>query len=207
MNKMLITTVAVTLLISGCGDKEDAASGQAEPSAVEKAMESAGDAMDSATDMASDAAESAGDAASDAMDSATDMASDAAESAGDAASDVADSAAAMAAGATESVSDAADDAGDMMSDATETAGAAGDGGAIGQEVYTKSCLACHAVGVAGAPKLGDKAAWAPRIATGMDALLASTINGKNVMPPRGTCMSCSDDDLKAAVEYMVSQSQ
>jgi cytochrome c5 len=63
------------------------------------------------------------------------------------------------------------------------------------------------MGVAGAPKQGDKAAWAPRIATGMDALVASAINGKNIMPPRGACASCSDDDIKAAVQYMVSQSK
>ena len=79
--------------------------------------------------------------------------------------------------------------------------------ADGQQVYKNSCQSCHAAGVAGSPKLGDKAAWAPRIATGMDALVASAINGKGIMPPKGACASCSDDDLKAAVEYMVSESQ
>ena len=79
--------------------------------------------------------------------------------------------------------------------------------ADGQQVYKNSCQSCHAAGVAGAPKLGDKAAWAPRIATGMDALVASSINGKGIMPPKGACASCSDDDLKASVEYMVSESQ
>ncbi len=79
--------------------------------------------------------------------------------------------------------------------------------ADGQQIYQASCQACHATGAAGAPKVGDKEAWAPRIATGMDALLSSAINGKNAMPPKGACMSCSDDDLKAAIEYMVSQSQ
>ncbi len=79
--------------------------------------------------------------------------------------------------------------------------------ADGEQIYKQSCQGCHATGAAGAPKLGDKAAWAPRIATGMDAMVASSINGKGVMPPKGTCMSCSDDDLKAAVEYMVNQSK
>jgi cytochrome c5 len=55
--------------------------------------------------------------------------------------------------------------------------------------------------------LGDKEAWAPRIATGVDAMLAVAIQGKNAMPPKGACMSCSDAELKAAIEYMVSQSQ
>ena len=79
--------------------------------------------------------------------------------------------------------------------------------ADGQAVYQKSCQSCHAAGVANAPKLGDKEAWAPRIALGMDALVASAIKGKNAMPPKGACMNCSDDDLKAAIEYMVSQSK
>ncbi len=77
--------------------------------------------------------------------------------------------------------------------------------ADGPAVYQKSCQACHATGVAGAPKLGDKEAWAPRIATGIDAMVAVVISGKGAMPPKGACMDCSDDDLKAAVEYMVSQ--
>jgi cytochrome c5 len=84
---------------------------------------------------------------------------------------------------------------------------AGTALADGQQVYQASCQACHATGAANAPKLGDKEAWAPRIAQGMDALLASAMNGKNAMPPKGACASCTEDDLKAAVEYMVSQSQ
>ena len=79
--------------------------------------------------------------------------------------------------------------------------------ADGQKTYQSSCQSCHASGVAGSPKLGDKAAWAPRIATGVDAMLAVAIKGKGAMPPRGACAACTDDDLKAAIEYMVSQSQ
>ena len=86
----------------------------------------------------------------------------------------------------------------------------GSGGSVladGKEVYKASCQACHAAGVAGSPKVGDKDAWAPRIATGIDALVASVINGKGIMPPKGACASCSEDDMKAAVEYMVSESE
>jgi cytochrome c5 len=83
---------------------------------------------------------------------------------------------------------------------TQTASAAG------QNIYQKSCQACHATGAAGAPKLGDKDAWAPRIAKGNDALLSSVKNGLKAMPPKGTCMSCSEDELRAAMEYMVGQS-
>ena len=79
--------------------------------------------------------------------------------------------------------------------------------ADGQKTYQATCQACHAAGIANAPKLGDKEAWAPRIATGIDAMLAVAIKGKGAMPPKGTCMACTDDELKAAIEYMVSQSQ
>jgi len=83
--------------------------------------------------------------------------------------------------------------------ATQTAAADGQG------IYKASCQACHAAGVAGAPKLGDKDAWAPRIAKGSDAMYTSVIKGLNAMPPKGACMSCSEDELRAAVDYMVEQ--
>jgi cytochrome c5 len=83
--------------------------------------------------------------------------------------------------------------------ATKT-GAAGAGG---KDVYDKVCTACHAAGVAGAPKFGDKAAWAPRINQGKDALYASALKGKGVMPPKGGNPALSDADVKAAVDYMV----
>jgi len=94
--------------------------------------------------------------------------------------------------------------------ATETAAAApaaASGAAAGEAIYNKACIACHAAGVAGAPKLGDAAAWEPRIAKGIDALLETAINGLNAMPPRGTCMDCSDDDLRNAIEFMTSKAQ
>jgi len=81
--------------------------------------------------------------------------------------------------------------------------AAGIASADGKQIYDTKCFMCHKAGVANAPKLGDKAAWEPRIATGMDAMLAVAIKGKGAMPPKGTCMECSDDDLKAAIQYMV----
>jgi cytochrome c5 len=72
----------------------------------------------------------------------------------------------------------------------------------GKKVYDTYCAACHVAGVAGAPKFGDKAAWAPRIATGMDALYSAVIKGKGAMPAKGGSPA-SDDDIKAAVQYMV----
>ena len=68
-------------------------------------------------------------------------------------------------------------------------------------LYTQACAACHVAGVAGAPKLGDKAAWAPRIATGVDAMTASVIKGKGAMPPKGGS-AASDADIRAVVVYM-----
>lgn len=79
--------------------------------------------------------------------------------------------------------------------------------ADGRAIYKQVCFTCHDAGIAGAPKLGDKAAWAARIATGMDALYATSINGKGAMPPKGGRMDMSDDDIKAAVDYMVAESK
>ena len=77
----------------------------------------------------------------------------------------------------------------------------------GKKVFDSVCTACHTAGVAGAPKLGDKAAWAPRIKTGVDTLVQSVTKGKGAMPPKGGNPSLSDADLRAAVEFMVSQSK
>jgi len=79
------------------------------------------------------------------------------------------------------------------------------GGASVESNFNKSCATCHNAGVAGAPKFGDVVAWAPRIEKGMDVLYSSTINGlPPAMPQKGMCFSCSDDDLRALVDYMVS---
>jgi cytochrome c5 len=90
-----------------------------------------------------------------------------------------------------------------------SAPAAASGGAArsGEQIFSSTCTACHGTGAMGAPKVGDAAAWAPRIDKGMDTLLNHAINGFNMMPARGTCADCSDDELKNAIEYMVSQSK
>ena len=75
--------------------------------------------------------------------------------------------------------------------------------ADGKAVYDKTCVACHAAGVANAPKLGDKAAGAPRVATGRDALFASVVKGKGAMPPKAGAADLKDDDIKAAIDYML----
>ncbi|MCG6877032.1 MAG: c-type cytochrome [Betaproteobacteria bacterium] len=81
--------------------------------------------------------------------------------------------------------------------------ASATGAADGKAVYNRVCVACHQAGVAGAPKFGDKAAWAPRIGTGMDALYASVLKGKGAMPPKAGQPGLADAEIKAAVDYMV----
>ena len=76
--------------------------------------------------------------------------------------------------------------------------------ATGEKLYKTACMACHDAGVAGAPKLGDKAAWAPRVQQGVDTLVASVIKGKGAMPPRGASQG-SDAEIRAAVDYMLAK--
>lgn len=76
----------------------------------------------------------------------------------------------------------------------------------GEKLYKSACIACHSTGVANAPKVGSKDAWAPLIAQGMDAMMQIAIKGKGAMPPRGAS-SADDATLRAAVEYMVESSR
>ena len=72
----------------------------------------------------------------------------------------------------------------------------------GQQVYTGICMSCHATGLAGAPKFGDAAAWAPRVAQGWDVLVKHALEGLNGMPAKGGASDLTDDELKRAVAYM-----
>src|SRR6185295_19442198 len=81
------------------------------------------------------------------------------------------------------------------------------GSAEGKAVYEKVCFACHAQGLAGAPKLGDKEAWGPRVKQGMNTLVQSVTQGKGAMPPKAGSPSLTDAELRAGVEFMVSQSK
>jgi cytochrome c5 len=91
--------------------------------------------------------------------------------------------------------------------AASTAGAAA-GEFNAEQTYAQSCGVCHNPGMAGAPRLDDGAAWAARIADkGMETVVANAINGINAMPARGMCMTCSDEDIAALVEYIAGYSQ
>ena len=91
--------------------------------------------------------------------------------------------------------------------AQKAAVASGGSPRSGQAVYDSSCFICHAAGVGGAPIFQNVEEWAPRLAKGLDALWDTTLNGLNAMPARGTCMDCSDDELRAAMDYMLDASK
>ncbi len=76
----------------------------------------------------------------------------------------------------------------------------------GATIYNTVCGACHNTGAAGAPKIDDKAAWAPRLAQGKDTLIKSVTNGKNAMPPKGGA-TLSDEEIKGVVEYVMGKAK
>lgn len=85
---------------------------------------------------------------------------------------------------------------------------ASSGPRAAEDIYNTSCMACHSTGVPGSPQLGDVAEWNTRVSKGMEVVYSNAINGLNgAMPPKGTCMSCSDDEINATVDYMIAQSQ
>ncbi|MEH6578154.1 MAG: c-type cytochrome [Amphritea sp.] len=92
--------------------------------------------------------------------------------------------------------------GEECEGASAAAPAAASGARAASDLYNTKCAACHASGVLDAPKFGTSD-WADRSAKGLDTLVNNAINGFNAMPPRGTCADCSDDEIKATVEYMV----
>ena len=96
-----------------------------------------------------------------------------------------------------------EDCGSAVADAGGGSGEPRDG----TTVYDSGCAACHATGAAGAPKMGDAAAWAPRIEKGMDTLVKHAYEGFNAMPAKGMCADCSEDEIAAAVEHIVEQSK
>jgi cytochrome c5 len=90
--------------------------------------------------------------------------------------------------------------------AAAAAASAGGAARTGEQIFTKTCTTCHTAGVAGAPKMGNAADWNPRLAAqGKDGLYKAAIGGFKAMPPKGLCMDCSDDEIKGAVDYMLSK--
>lgn len=84
---------------------------------------------------------------------------------------------------------------------------ASSGPKVPADVYAAKCSGCHDTGAGGAPKVGNAGDWAARISQGKATLYSHAIEGFNAMPPKGLCMDCSDDDLKAVVDLMVAKSK
>ncbi|MFT5887420.1 MAG: cytochrome c5 [Zhongshania sp.] len=87
---------------------------------------------------------------------------------------------------------------------------AGGAAKSGEDIYNTTCVGCHASGAGGAPKVGDVAIWSTRTGKGIDAVYQNAIKGFNnigMMPAKGLCMSCSDEEVMAAVDYMVNNSK
>jgi len=89
---------------------------------------------------------------------------------------------------------------------TEAADDAADA-SVGKQVVTQVCAVCHSTGMMNSPKIGNANDWAPRIEKGMDTLYTHAINGFNMMPARGGNPKLSDDEVKAAVDYMTSSAE
>ncbi|MDX1802822.1 MAG: cytochrome c5 family protein [Alcanivorax sp.] len=84
---------------------------------------------------------------------------------------------------------------------------ASTGPRTGEQVFNGACTTCHSTGAAGAPKVGNKSDWAPRIAKGEDTLVKHALHGFNAMPPKGMCSDCSEKEIRNAIEYMIGKSQ
>ncbi len=205
MKKSTLVLLCCSAFLVACDNSSDT-TGQ---SSTDTSGEKEASLLDRASSLTSDTAESV-------MDSAKESASDAMDATKEAATD------AMAAGkdlkqaAVEGTTAAVDAVKETTSAAVEKTGAiiasvTGDDLARGESIYKKRCIACHGGGVAGSPKLGDKAAWSARISQGNAVLTQHAIEGykgeTGYMPPKGGYMSLSDDEIATTVEYMVSQAQ
>lgn len=98
-------------------------------------------------------------------------------------------------------------AGDECAGAQTASPAAGDGPRSAEDIYAQSCATCHNAGIAGAPKLGAADDWVDPVAQGMDTLYANAINGIGGMPAMGLCGTCSEEEIRLTVDYMLEESQ
>ena len=193
--------------------------GEAASASLEKAGEKVGEAVDTVKQASSGAVGSVVVATKSLADSVTGEAASEAE-VGEVqvqTDAVSEDMAAVVDSGQEAINQASVDVADTVQESVETAGLAAVEVEqdldpvqleVGKTVYSQNCMACHSAGVAGAPKMSDTAAWEPRIAQGMDTLNGHAINGftgsSGVMPPKGGFTTLNDDEVKAAVAYMVS---
>ncbi len=234
MNKATIALICCSTLFAACDNSNDSAKGEGSmldkatslaSDVADSAKDATGGALDSAKNMAGNAVDSAKESAVGAIDAAKDAAVDAVasgkdlkEAAVEGASAAVDSAKESMSGAIEGAVDAGKDMTSAVTDKTSEVVASASGAvseltsssaAEGESIYKAKCSACHNTGVAGAPKLVEKDAWTARIAQGNEVMTKHAIEGfkgeTGFMPPKGGFMTLSDDEIAAAVEYMVSQ--
>lgn len=203
-------------------DEPEAPAQVAEASAPEQGADTAGSMADAeqmaeaAEDLASEAAgeavaaaaADAGEQAGDAMQAAEAAMASAADEVTEAADEVAEATAETTADAAEAVDAAAAQADSAAMEVAEAV-SVGESDIDGEAIYSQACVACHMSGVGGAPILGNTEMWAPRIAKGKEALYQSGLNGVagTAMIAKGGRMDLSDEQIKAAVDYMVASSQ
>ena len=160
-------------------------------------------ACDNSSDTTESVMDSAKEGASDAMDAANEAATDAIAAGKDLKEAVVEGTAAAVEAVKETTSTAVENTDAAIASVT------GDDTDKGESIYKKNCNACHGTGVAGSPKLGDKAAWSARITQGNAVLTQHAIKGykgeTGYMPPKGGFLSLSDEDIATTVLYMVSQ--
>lgn len=202
MKPVKFAILCTVLAIAGCGDKNESDTAMNEEAMPEQSQQAAGTAPDTSDQMASDTTQTP--AVDPAITTAPQDLPDTAADAGTATPPTAEAGQAMP------------EASDPAAAAAIAPAAGGEAAteadlALGQSIYEGKCKACHATGAAGSPKLDDKANWAPRIAQGMDVLVKHAIEGfkgsVGFMPPKGGFATLTDDEVKAAVAYMVSQAK
>jgi len=214
MNKITFVLLCCSVFLYACDSSNESANKAVDQNINEDASDTtekaaSGYDLDSAKQTVSDAMDAAGDAANEALVEAEELKDAAVESSVAAY----DSAKESAGEAVDQAVTATKDAASAVVTKTEevVASVGSDDVKQGESIYKGKCVACHGTGAAGAPKLGDKEAWASRIAQGNAVLSQHAIAGfkgsKGYMPPKGGFMSLSDDEVSFAVQYMVSQSQ
>ncbi len=206
MKKLHCLIAASAMIVAGCGDK--GATLSAENTAQSAPQESAESVSSGVTEISGETADQAAiadmvaaETAGSAITGDVEPVAAARDTTSQGASDVAAAVAAATAKKLEVKAPAA------------TPGTAADGVAnvdltLGKDIYVRSCFACHGTGAAGAPKLGDTESWTPRIAQGMEVMVGHAINGfrgsSGYMPAKGGASTLTDEDVTAAVAYMVS---
>jgi cytochrome c5 len=191
--KLLFAVLGCVLLLFGCSQEEGTSGEQTPAKSVEqtektsKSVEQAEKAVEQVKQKATEVAEQAEEKAKQVQQQAVQKVDEVKEQAAEQVDKVEQQVSAMA---------------NKVTGATS-----GTTASNGEGIYAKSCASCHKMGIIGAPKTGDQAAWKPLISSGISELTQAVINGKGAMPARGGNSSLSDDEIRAAVEYMVEQSR